>query len=187
MHTRDDLEVLKTEFMQGPWETLEDFKRDTKSALPSKYNKYASKMVIWESEKKALTPIVLEKASLVLVDDKVKQLKKIKQRHIKLARLMQDKGREALEAVNAENINVDDARKILLTGLEQERTAIGLGEKGGTPTNLTQVNVNLPKTKFDEILNGQNFEELLEFIADIRREKARRAGTDSLIQEQTNP
>lgn len=183
MYIRYDWEALKLEFMKGPWDTVEEFRRDKESLMSHNDDYVITKTAGWEIEKKGVMPTVIEEATLVLVDDKVRQLKKMKQRHIKMARLMQDKGKKALEDVSTEDINIDDARKILLTGLEQERAALGIGEKGGS-SNLTQVNVNLPKTKFDEILDGQDFTGLLEFIADIRREKARRIGANSSDKEQ---
>jgi len=85
---------------------------------------------------------------------------------------MQDKGEKALGGLDVKA--VDDARKLILTGMEQERAALRVG-KGGAKS-LTQVNVNLPKTRFDELVNDQDFEGLLRFITDIRRERTRRIG-----------
>lgn len=180
-HIKPRWKDLKLEFLKGPWVSVEDFARDKGDDFPELSKTIKLKTIGWEVEKKALAPIVLEKASLSLIEAKAKQLQRVQQRHVKLAKLMQNKGQEALGEL--EVTDIEQARKLLLTGMEQERAALKIGEKGGGSQNLTQVNVNLSKTKFDEILDGQDLEGLLELIANIRREKARRAGTDSIIQE----
>lgn len=171
---------LKEEFLQGPWEEAEDFMRDKQEFLPKNTRETKIRISSWATEKGMLMPTVVEKASLTLVDHKVKQLKKMEKRHVKMARLMQNRGKAALETLEPQD--TEEARKLLLTGMEQERVALGATEKGGT-SNLTQVNVNLPKTKFDEILDGGNIEDLLGLIANIRQEKARRDREKSLNPE----
>lgn len=57
--------------------------------------------------------------------------------------------------------------------MEQEREILGI--RGEPDANLIQVNVSLPKTRFDEILESQDFEGILNLIAEIRKEKIRRS------------
>ncbi len=56
---------------------------------------------------------------------------------------------EALKAVNdPAKINVEDARKLVVSGMEQERRALGI--EGGATQNLTQINIG-PKTSVDKL------------------------------------
>src|SRR3972149_2312793 len=120
-----DWKVLKREFMEGPWEAVENLRRDQASVFPKESLYIKLKMAPWDIEKKALTPIVLEKASLKLVNSKAKQLERIRNRHVRLAKLMQGRGEKSLKELEPQD--TEDARKLLVTGLEQERVALGMG------------------------------------------------------------
>ncbi len=71
--------------------------------------------------------------------------------------------------------NIEDARKLVVSGLQEERSALGLDK----PINNTQVNIGIvkngAKTTLDKILEYATYVELLEMIAEIKKEKARRA------------
>lgn len=175
-----DWDNLKKEFLKGPWETIEDFWRDKQADLPKDKNRVLAKTVGWTLEKQGVLSVAVTKVGMSVVSTKAKQIEKMKTRQVRLARLMQNRGQTALKELKPQD--TEEARKLLLTGMEQERVLLTEKEKGGSQ-NLTQVNVNLPKTKLDEILDGQDFEGLLELIAAVRREKARRAGAISVSQE----
>ncbi len=169
---RYNWDALKTEFLQGPWTTISEFSRDKK--LPR--NPYMSlKMKGWGKDKAQAVSGVMAEYSGELVEVENYEKEQAKKRHASQAKFIQQKAMDALEVLEIKN--VDDARKMLLAGMVEERVALGMpaGEGGGTP-NLTQVNVNLPKTKFDKIINDEDFAGVLQYIAEVKRERARRSG-----------
>jgi len=179
---RYNWEALKLEFMQGPWETVSEFRR-YKGMPPHKISWYITKKTFgWSKEKREMVALATRQASGDLVSTKAEEIKKIRERQSKIARYLQVKGMKALDKL--EPTEVDDARKLVIAGLREERSAVGIPEKGGV-SSLTQVNVNLPKTKFDELIDGQDFEGVLKFIADVRRERVRRIGANVVSESQT--
>lgn len=171
--------MLKLEFMRGPWETVNEFLR-FKKMTPRTKSPYISAMTRgWPTEKRKLMSNALERASSDIVNDKMEEIKSVKLRQARIAKEMIDVGHEALVVHKPET--AEEARKMIQTGMEQEREALGIGVKGGAQ-NLTQVNFNLPKTKFDQIIDGNDFEGILGLIAEIRRERIRRTGELSLVE-----
>ncbi len=169
-----DWEALKTEFMRGPWKTVAEFKKDQQ--IPD--NAYLNiKMRGWAKEKMELVADAVRESAGELVEITPTDVEVVRKRQADHARLLQKKGLDALEVFTPKN--ADEARKMVVSGLQEERAALGVFEKGGSLPNLTQVNVNLPKTKFDKIVNDQDFAGILKFIAEVKRERARRVGTVS--------
>jgi len=168
--------------MQGPWVTVTEFRRY--KGMPHKNLKGADNIHTkgWTKEKMAIQAEAAKNAAGNLVATKTDELIQIRERQAQLARMMQLKGAEAIRDMKPEDI--EQARKLLLTGLQEERAALGMNEKGGAQS-LTQVNVNLPKTRFDEILEGQDYASILRLIADVRRERTRRIGGGSSIESET--
>lgn len=165
--------ALKLEFIQGPWDTAAEFRR-FKGFKDSSANPYvASMMTGWGREKQEFIAKAAAKATSLLVDKKAEEIRLVRERQASLARKLQTVGEESLPNLKPETL--DEARKAIQAGMQEERAAIGVDQKGGAK-NLTQVNVNLPKTNFDKIIDGRDFEQLLKFVADIRRERVRRTG-----------
>jgi len=175
-------DALKLEFFQSPGLNLSQFRRDKK--LPNdKASQYMSKkMKGWVKEKQELISTAAKKVTSNLLQSKVDEFELIRARQAQLARMMQLKGAEGLKDLKPEDVG--EARKLLLSGLQEERAALGISEKGGGQ-NLTQVNVNLPKTRYDEMLDGQNYEDILRLAANVKRERARRARGGIVIQGET--
>jgi hypothetical protein len=88
---------------------------------------------------------------------------------------MQLKGMAKLKDLNP--TNVDEARKLVVSGLQEERRALGMEGAGGQ--SLTQVNI-YPKTNLDKIIEKLDYAGILQLIADVKRTRARKAGTEAL-------
>ena len=173
--------ALKMEFMRGSWETIAEFMR-YKEIKITPY--IAMKRVKgWGQEKRQIVVKASEKATGDLVEEKAEDIREIQRRHARLARWMQLKGGESLKTLNP--TSVDEARKLLLSGLAEERLALGMVSGRGGATNLTQVNVNLPKTNLDKLLDGRDAAGLLKLIADIKRQRAQRTGASTIIEGKT--
>lgn len=160
---RDWLE-LKNQFVTGDWLTISDFLKDQNIPNNSR-SRFHTKG--WREEK-------IEYRSKIITQIQEKEMESVVEvriRQVQAAKKMQEIGLQKLQELSPES--ADEARKLITSGLEQERAALGMSDKG-SGTNLTQVNVNLPKTKFDEILESNSLEDLLELIAAIRKEKERR-------------
>jgi len=169
------------EFIRGPWDTVNDFIK-YKKITPRKKSAYISQMTSgWGREKRQLVISAMEKASTDIVGEKIEEIKQVKIRQASIAKEMQEVGHEALKIYKPQD--AEEARKMIQTGMEQEREALGISGKGGGQ-NLTQVNVNLPKTKFDQIIDGTNFEGVLKLIAEVKRERIRRTGEVPIIESE---
>ncbi len=179
-----DWPALKLEFLEGPWKTVAEFRRAKNLPDETESAYISQKMKGWTNEKKILLKEATEQATTRLIRDRSDDLIKVRERQARLARWLQLKGAEALKTM--EPADADEARKLIISGMQEERNALGIGAvKGGGATTLTQVNVNLPKTKFDEALDGADYAELIRLVAEIRRERARRLGADAGSQSQT--
>lgn len=170
---RYNWDTLKLEYMQGPWDTLSEFRRFKGFRNWKKSSYLMAKMAGWAKEKQELLSKAAAKAAINLVEEKAEEIRKLRERQSGLARKLQDIGEQSLP--NLKPKTLEEARKIIQTGMQEERAAVGVDQKGGAKS-LTQVNVNLPKTNFDKLIDGRDFEDILKFIADIRRERARRIG-----------
>jgi hypothetical protein len=164
---------LKIEYFSGPWVSVTSFLAEKK--IPLVNNKQT---VGWVGEKEQIMKRALQLATERIVAEDVNDEMVVRRRQAALARKTQLKGIMGLE--KHEPRTADEARKVLQTGLIQERDALGINisPKGGGP-NLTQVNINFPKTKLDKILDGTDAEGVLRLLAEVKRRKATlRIGTD---------
>lgn len=159
-----DWVYLKNQFVTGNCLTVSDFFRDNKLKDNSR-NRLHTKG--WIVERKEYQHDLFLKTKEQIAENEVD----IRIRQLEIVREMQTKGSEELEKLPVRN--VEDARKLLVSGMEQERAILGMKE--GVDPNLTQVNVNLPKTRLDEYIEGQDLEGLLNLITEIRKEKKRRS------------
>lgn len=170
--------ALKVEFLKGPWTNVASFLRDKN--MPESFVSYEAKG--WGLEKGDILRKAVEKATDDIVESEVNDIRKVRERQARQARWAQLKGLKGME--NLEIKTADEARKIWQSGIIQEREALGINEglKGGNIPSLTQVNVNLPKTKFDQLIDGLDTEGILQLIAEIRRQRTLRAGTATAIE-----
>jgi len=163
---KHDWQTMKAEFMAGPWLSLASFLRD--KGLNDKVR--WQQTVGWIAEKKAMKQQIIETTKERIIDEDVRDINTIRLRQARLARFLQLKGIEAVKDQPIEN--VDDARRFIVSGLQEERRALGL-ESGGS-TSLTQININ-PKTNLDKLVEGLNYEGILKLIADLKRERVGRS------------
>lgn len=132
------------------------------------------KIVGWSREKKEYEEKIAQRAIQRTSISEVESLADTRQRQARLARFVQLKGTERLKTLKTEEIDPEQARKMVISGLEQERRALGM-EGGGQ--NLTQININQgPKTNLDRELEEMDYEQTLELIAELKRLKQSRAG-----------
>lgn len=155
---------LKNQYITGNWVTVSEFFNANKIKNNSR-NRTQTKG--WKNER-------LDYMTKVNVRTQIKSVEAnadIKARHHLISKKLQLKGLEGLAELTIES--VDEARKMIVSGLQEERIALGIEDTKGKQ-NLTQVNVNLPRTKFDDMIEGKTYQEILQLIAEIHREKERR-------------
>ncbi|MFA5013943.1 MAG: hypothetical protein WC549_00180 [Actinomycetota bacterium] len=186
-----DYDQMRQEFINGPWMKVNEYLEE-KGLAKSVYLK--TKMKGWDEEKyrqqksnvKAMENNDIGK--IVPVAGRVELANNpriLSERQAKLGRLLQHRGLRTLETIEPET--ADEARKLIETGINIERKALGLdGQASKVPGSLTQVNVNLPKTKFDDMLDKLDYEGLIKLLANIRRERTRRAGESGENQSSQN-
>lgn len=148
---------LKQEFVSGNWLTVADFFRD--KSIPSN-SRTRTNTKGWQGARAEYLKQVISQAQQKAVESEVD----IRLRQQKEAKLLQKKGLEKLSEL--EITNIEEARRMITSGLEQERLALGLDNK----VTATQVNINQPgKTRFDELIEKANYEELLQMIAELKQ------------------
>jgi len=169
--TRHNWDKLKQEYLVGDWLTVRDFLRDHKISLNN-----VNQVTGWAREKKELTDKTLAVTKEKLIQGDASEIVKIRERQARLARFMQLKGMKVLENEKLD-VTADDARKMVVAGLQEERRAVGIDGSGGDKgnTSLTQININGPKTNLDKLVETLDYEGILGLIADLKRERTRRA------------
>lgn len=158
---------LKYDFMNEADVTLTDFLK--KRGLNINNNTTGG----WVTERTEAQKKRVEQLAKKEMQKGIDVVSEIRQRQANLARFLQMKGAEKLKDVMASDITVDDARKLAVTGMQEERKALGMDSNGAQGNSFTQVNINA-KTNFDKLIESLDYEGLLRFIADIKRERARR-------------
>jgi hypothetical protein len=163
---RNDWKKLKAEYIASDIMTVKDF-------LASKGVKYYGNFTAnWAKEKRQYKDKVLVKAEEIGVTKEATNLVEARERQARLARFLQLKGAERLKTANTKHLGINEARKLVVSGMEQERKALGLDNQ---PSSLTQINIQGgPKTNLDKMVEDLSYEELLELIAVLKRARTRR-------------
>jgi len=160
---------LKIEFFKGPWQSVKEYKKA--KGFPDDYGYVGQRMAGWKKEKDELLATALQHSTEKMVQKDMDDVKSVQIRQANLAKFLQLKGAKGLRDLHLED--VEDARKMLISGMKEEREIYGMGKRG--KQSLTQINVNLPTTKLDKAVEGMSYEELLEFVAELKRERAGRS------------
>ncbi len=180
-----DWEQLRKSYLAGPWLSVTDFLKDKSIESPVGEESVIRfpQTVGWRREKESLLVIeVAKKKAMAEVEKKKSMVFRIKNRQARIVGKMIELGMEGLKLYKPNNM--EETRKLLSTALTQQRAVMSMGQEGGAGSKYTQVNFNLPKTRFDELLDGQSTEGLLELIAAVRRERARRTGEGDVVEVQ---
>lgn len=167
---RHNWDKLKQEYLTGDWVSVREFLRDRGISLNN-----VNQVSGWSREKKELSAKTIEVTKEKLIQGDASEITKIRERQARLARFLQLKGAKVLEKEGLD-ITPDDARKMVVAGLQEERKAVGIEGSGGDKgnTSLTQININGPKTNLDKLVESLDYEGLLGLIADLKRERTRR-------------
>lgn len=151
---------LKQEFITGSWLTITDFFRD--KDIPSN-SRARTNARGWQGARADYLKQIVSQTQQRAVESEVD----IRLRQQKEAKLLQKKGLEKLNEL--EITNIEEARRMITSGLEQERLALGLDNN----VTATQVNITQPgKTRLDELVEKASYEELLQMIAELKQVKA---------------
>ena len=173
-YTMRNWDAMKEEFVRGEWSSLVEYKK-SKNMSPRFGGKSFSGWI--EARKEYQLNKVKELANRA---DKAEAdvYVEARERQARISRFMQMKALERLKEARASEMSVDDARKMAVSGMEQERKAIGLDNEGsGGGNSYTQINFG--KTNLDKLLEKADYEGVLRFIADVKRERARRIGENA--------
>lgn len=161
-----DWSSLREEFIQGPWLTIAAF-LNAKKLLNNSYSRKMSEGWL-EARTEHRSDLYTRTRERVIADEA-----EIRARQVKLSRLMQVRGATTLSKLPI--YSADHARKLVVDGMREEREVLGLSQhRQGRTSSMTQVNITLPKTQFDDLIEEMSYEEMLQFLAEIRKEKERR-------------
>lgn len=160
---------LKHEFLTGDWRSVREFQKSKGLT-----NKTSRKYRGWVREREEYKGKIVEAQTKRAIQKEVEDVSDVRARQARLSRFMQMKGAEKLKEVESKDLTPDDARKLVVTGMQEERRALGIegvpGQGGGT---FNQININA-KTNFDKLIETLDYEGLIKFIANIKRERTRR-------------
>lgn len=152
-------EKLKAEFLAGDWLTLTSFLKAKKIPMGSA----AGHADGWVAEKKRIQKDALMATTQQMIQEDFRDILKVRLRQARLSRFLQLKGMQALKDKEPETI--EDARKLIVSGLQEERRALGL-ESNIAKQNLTQINI---RTNLDKQLAKLSYEELIKLLAELKR------------------
>lgn len=160
--------AIRKEFVRGDYLSIPDFLEKKQMPAFYKHNIRLSGVV---KERDEYRKSILAKANEKQLDDDADDVVKIRRRQARLARFMQLKAAEAMKDTSLKVTSVEEARKLLQSGLEQERKALGLDGGMDKPGSLTQININNtgPKTQLDRLLESASYEDTLRIIAELKR------------------
>ncbi|MCL5090949.1 MAG: hypothetical protein M1514_02995 [Patescibacteria group bacterium] len=151
---------LRQEFITGNWLSVANFFRDKN--IPSN-SRTRTKARGWQGARGDYLKQIISQAQQKAVESEVD----IRLRQQKDAKLLQKKGLEKLSELEINNI--EEARRLITSGLEQERLALGLDKN----ITATQVNITPPgKTRLDKLIEKASYEEILQMIAELKQLKA---------------
>jgi hypothetical protein len=158
-------EKLRAEFIAGEWLSIAQFFKDKKISISNQ-----KRTVGWVDAKKKHQKEVFRNSSKQLMDGEIQNIVEIRNRQARLARFLQLKGMNALQAKDVQT--VEDARKLVVSGMDEERRVVGMD--GAAKQSFTQINIG-PKTNLDKLVEKMDYEELLGLIAQLKRERAGRS------------
>lgn len=162
MFRQYDWYKLKSEFISGNWLTITTFFKE-KSIRNNSYSRSCARG--WLQERRLLQERLLAQAQ----EDMIETEAKMRVRQQKIAKQLQLKGLAQLQ--NAEIKNAEDARKLITTGMQEERKALGLE---GNETALRHLSRPSPLTDLDDFIEKLTYVEMVELMSEIKRMEADR-------------
>lgn len=164
-----DWKALKSEFMTSHDQTIKAFCLRKGITDPAK-NSYVSRMVAgWAAEKEGILAEATERFIKQAADELLLDTKSVRLEHAKLAAEVIKKAMEFLREDAAKITSVEQARKLLETGIKIQQEALGLKENIGKDQKLTQINIHMSKFGIEDA----DEEELLGLIGAIRARRER--------------
>ncbi|MCG3204064.1 MAG: hypothetical protein KCHDKBKB_00767 [Elusimicrobia bacterium] len=167
-----DWPALKKEFLASEYDTVSDYLKFKGMRPVSWLNQTTG----WRAEKDEIKKKALERSKQHLINGEAHDLNEVRDRQARLARFMQLKGTASLKTLNPKD--VEEARKLIVSGMETERKALGMD--AARPTSLTQINIG-PKTNLDKLLEGMDYEGILKLIAELREHRAGIIGEATVV------
>lgn len=168
-----DWPALKEEYLEGEIKEVSVFLRSKGFQRPTSWLKQTQG---WRTEKDEIKQKAIEKSKQKLINGEAHDLNEVRDRQARLARFMQLKGTAAIKTLEPKDI--EEARKLIVSGIEAERKALGMDV--ARPTSLTQINIG-PKTNLDKLLEGMNYEGILRLIAELRQHRLGQPGEAVVI------
>lgn len=169
-----DWDQLKADFMLSQDSTLKSFCIRRGLGDPS-INSHVARMTSgWAGEKDEVKAEATQRFIAMASDEMMMDTKEVRLEHAKIARDVVLKAAKYLSDEGNSITNVEQARKLLETGVKIQREAIGLSSNPGKDSKLTQINIDLSRFGIEDA----DEEELLGIIRAIK--STRRKLTDSL-------
>jgi len=167
---------LKQEYLESKFETVSDYMR-FKNMRPKSWLQQTSG---WRKEKDAMKVAVVEKSKQQIINGEVHDINEAKARQARLARFMQLKGVTTLKKFEPKS--VEEARRLIVSGLDAERKALGMDQQRSA--SFTQINIG-PKTNIDRLLEGMDYEGVLQLIAELKQKRVGLAGETINVDSET--
>lgn len=161
---KHDWVKYKAEFMAGPWVSVRQFLKEKGLSFS-----LIKKTKGWSAEKKTLAQAALDISTGKILQKDIQDILEMRKRQTGFARYMQYRAARKMKKVVDDELSPEDARRLMVSGLEEERKAMG-AEEGQTPKQtLTQININPPKTNLDRLIEKLDYEGILKLIAELKR------------------
>jgi hypothetical protein len=164
---------LKKDWLISDDKTVKAFCKRKGLPDPSENSFIAEKTKGWitlkdEVKQKALEEFGKQSAEKMLMDTK-----EVRMKQAQIARDVIEKATAYLLDTASKIKNVEEARKLLETGIKVQRDALGISDRIGQDQGLTQINIYA--SKFGDLVDGQDEQGLTRLIEAVR--SARRTRT----------
>jgi hypothetical protein len=162
-------EALKADYLSSHDPTLKAFCKRKGLPDPSK-NSFIAKMVSgWAGEKEDVKKRALELFVEQAAEELLLDTKSVRLDHARLAAEVIKKAMEYLRSEMAEIKSVEQARKLLETGVKIQQDALGLKDNVGKDQKLTQINIMTSRFGIEDADEA----ELLSIIGAVRARRER--------------
>lgn len=148
---------LKNDYIYGPGGSVLAFLKEKNI----KYSGYTSRIVKgWKKDRDNYLKEVETVTRIKTVEKISESETQIRARQAVAAKKLQDMGMEVLDKLEPDT--VQEARKMVVDGLREEREAIGLNKKGQTTVNIA--NFPTMQTRFGKALEDMTYKELTKVL-----------------------
>lgn len=165
-----DWTKLKNEYIRGNTISAKDFLKENNVLITG--SSYA-KINGWQEEREQFQKELQEKTNEEVITKVAETTADIRARQAKTAKMLQFKGVKYISDKDKSPKNIDQARRLVVEGLREEREALDLNRR--ELPQVGSVNIAVFNTRYGEMLKGLNYGQLADILRRLD-EKSKSSG-----------